>query len=63
MKAAWRARREREVTMEAIIFIVVLVAFSLATWRWGFDSRDRFDSPEWERRRSWRSHRLHIGPR
>ena len=49
--------------MEAIIFLVGLVAFSLATLRWGFDSRERFDSPEWERRRNWRSLRVHYGPR
>ena len=47
--------------MEAIIFLIVLVAFNLAASRWGFDSRERFDSSEWERRRIWRSVRAHNG--
>ena len=49
--------------MEAIIFMVGLMALDLAALRWGFDSRERFDSPEWERRRNWRSLRAHHGPR
>jgi hypothetical protein len=49
--------------MEAIIFLFGLVAFSLAAMRWGFDSRERLDSPEWERRRIWRSLRAHDGQR
>ena len=47
--------------MEAIIILIVLAAFTLAATRWGFDSRERFDSPEWERRRIWRSLRAHTG--
>ncbi len=37
-----------------LILLLALVAFELATWRWGVDSTDGVDSPEWERRRSWR---------
>jgi hypothetical protein len=33
-----------------IIFIAILVALDLVAMRWGFDSRDTVDNPEWERR-------------
>lgn len=40
--------------METIIIsLILLIALNLAAWRWGFDSRDGIDNPEWERRRSW----------
>jgi hypothetical protein len=35
------------------ILLVGLLVFNAAAWRWGFDSRDSWDSPEWERRRNW----------
>ena len=42
---------------EAIVLVGLLVlalaAFDLAVWRWGADSRDGFESREWERRRDW----------
>jgi hypothetical protein len=33
-----------------IIFVALLVALGLTAVRWGFDSRDGIDSPEWQRR-------------
>ncbi len=36
--------------MELIIFFAVLVALPTAALRWGVNSIDGFDSPEWERR-------------
>ncbi len=36
---------------------IALAALDLAAWRWGADSRDGYESPEWERRRSWRVRR------
>ena len=33
-----------------IIFVAFLVALDLVAMRWGFDSRDGVDSPEWGRR-------------
>jgi hypothetical protein len=39
--------------MEIVGFLVVLVAFDIAAWRWGVDSSDGFESREWERRRNW----------
>jgi hypothetical protein len=34
-----------------VILIIMLVAFNVATFLWGFDSRDGVESPEWARRR------------
>ena len=37
-----------------IIFILVfLVALDIAALRWGFNSSDGVNSPEWERRQRW----------
>ena len=52
--------------MEAIILLVALVALvalSLATMRWGSDSREAFNSAEWEKRRRWRSAQATSRPR
>jgi len=37
-----------------ITLLVLTVALDIVASRWGFDSRDTIDSPEWERRK----HRL-----
>jgi hypothetical protein len=37
--------------MEFIILLGVLIILNIATLRWGRDSTDGIDSPEWERRR------------
>ena len=39
-----------------MIAFVLLIALGLAALRWGVDTTDGPDSPEWERRRTWRSH-------
>ena len=43
--------------MDALFFLVVLlvalIALDLAALRWGFDSSDGVNSPEWERRQDW----------
>jgi hypothetical protein len=31
--------------------LIWLIVFDLIALRWGYDSRDGIDSPEWERRR------------
>jgi nitrogen fixation-related uncharacterized protein len=36
-----------------VILIIMLVAFDVATFLWGFDSRDGVDSPRWEQRQRW----------
>ncbi len=38
------------------IVLVVLLTFivlDLAAWRWGVDSTENFNSPEWNRRKNW----------
>jgi hypothetical protein len=56
-----RAATPREDMMDALTFVILglalLVVFDIAALRHGADSRDRFDSPEWERRRLWRTGR------
>jgi len=40
--------------MELVIYLLIgLIVFDIVALRWGADSRDGVDSPEWERRRSW----------
>jgi nitrogen fixation-related uncharacterized protein len=36
-----------------VILVIMLVAFNVAAFLWGFNSRDSVDSPEWERRQRW----------
>jgi hypothetical protein len=41
--------------MEVLLIILLgLILFDVAAWRWGTDSTDGIDSPEWERRKHWR---------
>ena len=37
----------------AIVLLVGILLLDVAAMRWGFDSLDKLNSPEWERRR-WR---------
>jgi hypothetical protein len=39
--------------MLVILLLVIIVVFDFAAVRWGTDSRDGFESAEWERRRNW----------
>ncbi len=39
--------------MDALLIVLVIVLLNVAARRWGVDSRDRYDSVEWERRRGW----------
>ena len=42
--------------METVVILLMgLLVLNGAVWRWGFDSRDGWNSAEWERRRSWRA--------
>jgi hypothetical protein len=36
--------------MEILLFLLLVVLFDLAALRWGRDSRDTFENPEWQRR-------------
>ena len=42
--------------MILMIALVLLIALGLAALRWGVDTTDGPDSPEWERRRTWRGY-------
>jgi hypothetical protein len=39
--------------MEMVIFIIMLIVVDLTAIRWGVNSCDTIDSPEWERRQHW----------
>jgi hypothetical protein len=41
--------------METLLILMMLViALDIASLRWGFDSTEKIDSPEWERLVAWR---------
>ncbi len=40
--------------MEWTLILIGLLLFDWAALRWGTDSCEGLDSPEWERRRNWR---------
>ena len=39
--------------MEFLILFAALIALDIAALRWGSESNDGIDSPEWERRQRW----------
>jgi hypothetical protein len=39
--------------MDVIIILIALVALALVAPRWGVNSTEGMESPEWERRRRW----------
>jgi hypothetical protein len=41
-----------EITILSFVFISI-VLLDMVAMRWGFDSRDDLNSPEWQRRRVW----------
>jgi hypothetical protein len=45
-----------EAALTLIVILFVLVLLNVAVWRWGQDSTEPLDSPEWERRRVWRGY-------
>ena len=43
--------------METLLVLTLLViVLDIASLRWGFDSTEKIDSPEWERRAIWYAH-------
>jgi hypothetical protein len=36
--------------MELLIVLLIMVVFDLAVMRWGYNSTEPIDSPEWEKR-------------
>jgi hypothetical protein len=44
----------KEFIMEILLVMILLViALDFASLRWGFDSTEMIDGPEWERRATW----------
>lgn len=39
--------------MEAVLLCLLLIALGIASIRWGFESTDKLESPEWVRRAAW----------
>jgi hypothetical protein len=39
--------------MEFLILSMAAIILAVVALRWGFDSTDDIDSPEWERRHQW----------
>ena len=40
--------------METLLILILLViVLDIASVRWGFDSTEKIDSPEWERLAAW----------
>jgi hypothetical protein len=39
--------------MDALVVLAFLVGLALVAPRWGWDSRDGVESPEWRRRAAW----------
>jgi hypothetical protein len=41
----------KEIIMETLLIVIMLfIVLDMASLRWGFDSTDRINSPEWKRR-------------
>lgn len=36
-----------------LLLIIGMIVFDIAALKWGSDSREKIDDPEWERRRAW----------
>lgn len=39
--------------MELFLFLLAIIVLDVAALRWGVDSRDTLNSPEWEKRLQW----------
>jgi hypothetical protein len=49
----WFANQRKEGMMEFLILLLGFILLDLAALRWGVDSGDGIDSPEWQRRYMW----------
>jgi hypothetical protein len=49
--------------METLFFVVILfIVLDVTALRWGFDSTEKIDSPEWERRATRYAHFANPDP-
>ncbi len=37
----------------ALVLLIALIVFDLASWRWGVDSTESVSSREWDKRLNW----------
>ena len=40
--------------MELLLIVAALLLLDFAALRWGADSREAINDPEWDRRKAWR---------
>ena len=49
--------QRKEIIMETLLVLIMLdIALDIAALRWGFDSTEKIEGPEWERRATWNTH-------
>ena len=46
--------------MDLLVTFFVLIVLSIVALKWGVDSRDDLNAPEWERRLQWMLSREHA---
>jgi hypothetical protein len=46
---------EKIIMATLLIVIMLFIILDMASLRWGVDSTDRINSPEWKRRQEWGS--------
>ncbi len=39
--------------MIVLALLIAFIVFDLMAWRWGADSTEDVNSPEWDRRKNW----------
>ena len=54
LNSSGRHKLEEGMMVEALlILLIVVIVLDLAALRWGVDSTEDVNSPEWERRQRW----------
>lgn len=56
-RRGWLAGKKGAAMATVAIWVLAVLVFELLVWFYAEDSTDGFDSPEWERRRTWRAGR------
>ncbi|MFL5693471.1 MAG: hypothetical protein ACJ795_16880 [Ktedonobacteraceae bacterium] len=54
LNSGGRHKPEEGMMVEAfLILLIIVIALDVAALRWGVDSTEGVNSPEWERRQQW----------
>ncbi|MFL5660945.1 MAG: hypothetical protein ACJ8BW_06295 [Ktedonobacteraceae bacterium] len=54
LNSGGRHKLEEGMMVEAfLILLIIVIALDVAALRWGVDSTEGVNSPEWERRQQW----------